>query len=100
MPICTQREADGIDVYFLNHPDSSLYKNITLAGTVVEIFQTVRPGGATPTGQHVQKILKPYLERYEKNPETTKPIHIVITDGEPTDDVEAPISRQPRSWTS
>ncbi|KAF2622470.1 hypothetical protein BU25DRAFT_209289 [Macroventuria anomochaeta] len=91
-PICTERDADGIDIFFLNHPDSSLYKNVTTAGTVIEIFQTVRPGGATPTGQRLQKILKPYLQRYEKNPETTKPINvIVITDGEPSDDVEAPI---------
>jgi uncharacterized protein YegL len=91
-PICTQRDADGIDVYFLNHPDSSLYKNISTAGTVVEIFQTVRPSGATPTGQRLNKILKPYLKRYERNPEHTKPMNvIVITDGEPSDDVESPI---------
>jgi uncharacterized protein YegL len=91
-PICTQRDADGIDIYFLNHPDSSMYKNIVSPSTVVEIFQTVRPSGATPTGQRLQKILKPYLQRYENNPESTKPINIiVITDGEPTDDVEAPI---------
>ncbi|KAF1844344.1 uncharacterized protein K460DRAFT_290836 [Cucurbitaria berberidis CBS 394.84] len=91
-PICTQRDADGIDIYFLNHPDSSLYKNIKTAGTVVEIFQTVRPGGATPTGQRLNKILRPYLQRYERAPETTKPINIiVITDGEPSDDVESPI---------
>jgi uncharacterized protein YegL len=91
-PICTQRDADGIDIYFLNHPDSSLYKNITTAGTVVEIFQTVRPSGTTPTGQRLNKILKPYLQRYEKNPDSTKPINvIVITDGEPSDDVESPI---------
>jgi uncharacterized protein YegL len=91
-PICVQRDADGIDIYFLNHLDSSLYKNISTAGTVVEIFQTVRPSGATPTGQRLNKILKPYLQRYEKNPETTKPINIiVITDGEPSDDVESPI---------
>jgi uncharacterized protein YegL len=91
-PICTQRDADGIDVYFLNHPDSSLYKNISTAGTVVEIFQTVRPGGATPTGQRLNKILKPYLKHYQESPDTTKPINIiVITDGEPSDDVESPI---------
>jgi uncharacterized protein YegL len=91
-PICTQRDADGIDVYFLNHPDSSLYKNISTAGTVVEIFQTVRPSGATPTGQRLNKILKPYLQRYERDPENTKPMNvIVITDGEPSDDVESPI---------
>jgi uncharacterized protein YegL len=91
-PICTQRDADGIDIYFLNHPDSTMYKNVTSAGTVIEIFQSVRPSRATPTGQRLSKILRPYLQRYEKNPETTKPINIiVITDGEPSDDVESPI---------
>lgn len=91
-PICTQRDADGIDIYFLNHPDSTMYRNVTSAGTIIEIFQSVRPGGATPTGQRLHKILKPYLERYEKHPESTKPINIiVITDGVPTDDVESPI---------
>ncbi|KAF3040163.1 hypothetical protein E8E11_001387 [Didymella keratinophila] len=91
-PICTERDADGIDIYFLNHPDSSIYTNVTAANTVIDIFQTVRPGGATPTGQRLQKILKPYLQRYENDPETTKPINvIIITDGEPSDDVEAPI---------
>ncbi|KAL6705653.1 hypothetical protein ACN47E_006600 [Coniothyrium glycines] len=91
-PICTERDADGIDIYFLNHPDSSLYKNVTTASTVVEIFQTVRPSGATPTGQRLNKILKPYLQRYERSPDATKPINIiVITDGEASDDVESPI---------
>jgi uncharacterized protein YegL len=91
-PICTERDADGIDIYFLNHPDSSLYQGIKSASTVVEIFQTVRPSGATPTGQRLHKILKPYLQRYEHAPDTTKPINIiVITDGEPSDDVESPI---------
>ncbi|KAF1996349.1 hypothetical protein P154DRAFT_443631 [Amniculicola lignicola CBS 123094] len=91
-PICTTRDADGIDIYFLNHPDSSVYKNVTSAGTVVEIFQTVRPGGGTPTGQRLNQILRPYLARYQQAPETTKPINIIIiTDGEPSDDVESPI---------
>jgi uncharacterized protein YegL len=91
-PICVQRDADGVDIYFLNRKDDPMYKNITSAGTVVEIFQTVRPGGATPTGQKLNQILKPYLQRYEKDPERTKPMNvIVITDGEPSDDVESPI---------
>jgi uncharacterized protein YegL len=91
-PICTQRDADGVDIYFLNHPDSPLYKNVKLASTVIEIFQTVRPNKSTPTGQRLNKILKPYLRRYKENPETTKPINIiVITDGAPSDDVESPI---------
>ncbi|EDU43521.1 von Willebrand factor [Pyrenophora tritici-repentis] len=90
-PICTERDKDGIDIYFLNHPDSSIYKNITRASTIIEIFQTVRPSGYTPTGQRLNQILKPYLKRYEKN-DKIKPINIiVITDGAPSDDVESPI---------
>lgn len=89
-PICTQRDADGIDIFFLNHPNT--FKNVTNAGTVVEIFQSVRPSGVTPTGQRLDQILKPYLKRYERAPNTTKPINIiVITDGVPTDDLESPI---------
>jgi uncharacterized protein YegL len=91
-PICTQRDADGIDIYFLNHPDSSVYKNVKSASNIIEIFQTVRPGGGTPTGQRLNQILRPYLKEYEKRPDHTKPINIiVITDGEPSDDVESPI---------
>ncbi|KAK1910259.1 hypothetical protein P3342_006532 [Pyrenophora teres f. teres] len=90
-PICTERDKDGIDIYFLNHPDSSIYKNVTSASTIIEIFQTVRPSGYTPTGQRLNHILKPYLKRYEKN-DKIKPINIiVITDGAPSDDVESPI---------
>lgn len=91
-PICTERDADGIDIYFLNHPDSPLYKNVQTASTVVEIFQSVQPSGSTPTGQRLSGLLRPYLHRYEQTPDTTKPINIiVITDGEPSDDVESAI---------
>jgi uncharacterized protein YegL len=91
-PICASHDADGIDIYFLNRPDSRQYMNVSRASTVVEIFQTVRPYGGTPTGQKLNSILKPYLQRYEASPNTTKPVNIiVITDGAPTDDVESPI---------
>jgi uncharacterized protein YegL len=90
-PICTQRDADGIDIYFLNHPDSSLYKNVTSASTIIEIFQTVRPSGGTPTGQRLNKILKSYIRRFERD-QSIKPMNvIVITDGVPSDDVESVI---------
>ncbi|KAH6872798.1 hypothetical protein BKA58DRAFT_382774 [Alternaria rosae] len=90
-PICTKRDADGIDIYFLNHPDSSIYKNVTSAGTVIEIFQTVRPRGATPTGQRLNKILESYLQRFMLD-KTIKPMNIiVITDGVPSDDLETHI---------
>jgi uncharacterized protein YegL len=91
-PICTAHDRDGIDIYFLNTKDSDFHHNVTSAGTVREIFQTVRPGGGTPTGQRLNSILKPYLRRFEAHPDTVKPINIIcITDGEPSDDVESPL---------
>ncbi|TLD27692.1 Importin subunit beta-2 [Venturia nashicola] len=90
-PICVAHDADGIDIYFLNEKDNAWYHNITSAATVSEIFSAVRPRGGTPTGQRLNQILKPYLARLTANPET-KPLNIiVITDGEPSDDVESPI---------
>jgi len=91
-PICVAHDADGIDIHFLNAKDSPLFSNVTSANTVRDIFRSVRPQGGTPTGQRLNQILKPYLRQYEAEPDTTKPINIiVITDGEPSDDVESPI---------
>jgi len=91
-PICTAHDADGIDLYFLNAPDSEWYHNITTASTVSEIFSAVRPRGSTPLGSKLNRILRPYLQRYERHPESTKPINIIIvTDGEPSDDPESVI---------
>ncbi|KAF2138113.1 uncharacterized protein K452DRAFT_234909 [Aplosporella prunicola CBS 121167] len=91
-PICTAHDADGIDIFFLNHPDNQYYHNVTLPSTVTEIFSTVRPMGGTPTGQRLNQILKPYLARVIADPDNTKPLNIiVITDGEPSDDVESVI---------
>jgi uncharacterized protein YegL len=91
-PICVAHDADGIDIHFLNTKNSPFFSNVTSAATVREIFSSVRPYGGTPTGQRLNQLLKPYLRRYEANPETTKPLNIiVITDGEPSDDVESPI---------
>lgn len=101
-PICTAHDADGIDVYFLNHksgeaggPDkpSGGYNNIKDAEQVQRLFERVRPSGATPTGTRLQHILKPYvasLTRRPNNMESIKPVNIiVITDGCPTDDPES-----------
>ncbi|KAI9817551.1 MAG: hypothetical protein M1827_001163 [Pycnora praestabilis] len=91
-PICTAHDADGVDLYFLNHPDNVEYKNITTTIAVEQIFSTVRPMGGTPTGIRLNNILKPYLREYESKPDTTKPLNIiVITDGVPSDDVESVI---------
>ncbi|MCJ1249094.1 hypothetical protein MMC30_006316 [Trapelia coarctata] len=92
-PICTQHDADGIDIYFLNHPDSPNYQHITSAASIEGIFQNVRPMGGTPTGSRLNAILKPYLKLVEtKGADAVKPLNIiVITDGVPSDDVESVI---------
>ncbi|KIV81369.1 hypothetical protein PV11_03560 [Exophiala sideris] len=100
-PVCTAHDADGIDIYFLNHrnPNSHLggYTNVTTTQGVQNLFQSVRPLGGTPTGTRLNQILKPYLvevaaslERQAHGHEATvKPLNIiVITDGVPSDDVE------------
>lgn len=86
-PICTSHDADGIDIHFLNHQHS--HENVTSASKVQEIFQTVRPGGATPIGRVLDRILRTHNKMYARAPENTKPINVIcITDGVPTDDVE------------
>ena len=91
-PICVAHDSDGIDIYFLNAKASPHFRNVTSAATVREIFSTVRPQGGTPTGQRLNQILAPYLRRCQANPDNTKPLNIiVITDGEPSDDVESVI---------
>ena len=57
------------------------------------IFASVHPRGGTPTGTRLNAILKPYLSRVEsKGSDAVKPLNIiVITDGQPSDDVESVI---------
>ena len=91
VPICAARDQDGVDIHFLNHPDSSEYKNLKSAEDVMSIFRSVRPSGGTPTGIRLHHILKKYLaeaERQGKNlEENMKPMNIiVITDGAAGDD--------------
>lgn len=103
-PICTSRDPDGIDVYFLNHKSDAPaipskgsaaggYRGISDAADVHRLFSAVRPRGATPTGTTLRKILKPYVQLCEEksnNIESVRPINIiVITDGAASDDVES-----------
>lgn len=103
-PIVTKHDADGIDLYFLNHKSTDAgapangiapggYRGIKRAATVNEIFDRVRPYGGTPTGTRVHNILKPYLAKLEavmKEGKEMKPLNlIVLTDGVPSDDVES-----------
>ncbi|KAM3508792.1 hypothetical protein MY11210_006578 [Beauveria gryllotalpidicola] len=84
VPICTAHDADGIDLYFLNHrspapPSSSSssspppgkarggYYNIRSAAAVSAIFRSVGPPcGVTPTGRRLEAILAPYLAGLEE----------------------------------
>ena len=94
-PICTTHDKDGIDIYFLNNKDDASYKNITRTDQVQRIFNTVRPGGGTPTGTKLNAILRPYLADLNTRSheiENIKPLNIiVITDGVPSDDPESVI---------
>lgn len=88
-PICTAHDADGIDIYFLNH--KSIYTNVSDLYAVESIFNSVTPSGATPTGNRLYGILNPYVQALQKL-HTKKPLNIiVITDGAATDDPESVI---------
>jgi len=103
-PICTNHDADGIDVYFLNHLSTAAadfragkagggYYGVTEPAAVERLFASVRPGGGTPTGTRLHHILKAYMQALTNasgGPEAIKHINIiVITDGVPSDDVES-----------
>ncbi|KAL2822318.1 hypothetical protein BDW59DRAFT_149473 [Aspergillus cavernicola] len=104
-PICTHYDADGIDIYFLNHRNQQTstagtadgYKNVLDASGVREIFKSVSPSGATPVGTRLHHILKPYLSNLstltaQGREAELKPLNIiVITDGVFTDDAESVI---------
>lgn len=105
VPICVERDEDGVDVYFLNHktPDrgdasrgaaGTGYRSLRDAKLVTDLFTVVRPSQATPTGIRLDHILRAYLSHYESRVRSTggdvysvRPINlIVITDGQPTDE--------------
>lgn len=106
LPTILSHDKDGIDIFFLNHVSSDLgdakagiapggYRNVASAADVERIFKAVKPGGGTPTGQRCRSILKPYLTLLESEAkkgkiDEVKPINVLaITDGVPSDDVEA-----------
>lgn len=97
-PICTQHDRDGIDVYFFNAKDKPEYHNVTSATAVDNIFRSVSPGGGTPTGARLKKILDPYLQKLQRKGaghiDEVKPLNIIVlTDGQAHDDPESVIVR-------
>ncbi|KAJ6602300.1 hypothetical protein B0H10DRAFT_662987 [Mycena sp. CBHHK59/15] len=91
-------DSDGIDIYFLNSQKKAL--NMKSSRDVRNIFEKVRPRGATPTGERLDQLLKPRISKLEgaridadgtpRDKETGQVIKrvnfIVITDGEASDD--------------
>ncbi|EXA43131.1 hypothetical protein FOVG_08159 [Fusarium oxysporum f. sp. pisi HDV247] len=71
--ICTSHDPDGVDIYSLNHKSGARgsatqapngYNNIRNPAGVQRLFESVRPSGATPTGNRLQSILNPGLKDY------------------------------------
>jgi len=88
--IAARYDTDGVDMHFLNSPLH--LTNVASAAQVKELFSRVEPSGCTPTGSKLDKILRGYLQRYERGRDDVKPLNIVVlTDGEPTDDPESVI---------
>ncbi|KAF8982632.1 hypothetical protein BDQ17DRAFT_1549163 [Cyathus striatus] len=84
---------DGVDIYFLN--SKQVRKDLNSSQAVYSFFHSVKPGGCTPIGARLDKIVGGYLTDAEatcrKYPDTydeyMKPVvYVVITDGIPTDD--------------
>ncbi|KKA29793.1 hypothetical protein TD95_004809 [Thielaviopsis punctulata] len=110
-PICTAHDADGIDLYFLNHRNPATatappgkapggYYGLTRAADIRRIFHAVQPRSTTPTGKRLQSILAPYQRLLAQHvaaagmvtDDDVQPINvIVLTDGRPTDDVDGVI---------
>lgn len=111
VPICTEYDLAGIDIYFLHNRNPAAastsggaYTNITTPEHVEQIFNSVHPQGDTPTAARLNDILTPYLKHFgthhlrgsaevniARNP-IIRPLNIiVITDGLPSDDVESVI---------
>ncbi|KAJ8079829.1 hypothetical protein PM082_016653 [Marasmius tenuissimus] len=84
---------DGVDLFFINN--MTFRKNIRTRNEVVNLFNSIYPDGATPTGARLKRVLDEYIPLVEqrlRTQSTVKPVNIiVITDGDPTDDVESVI---------
>ncbi|KAL9117200.1 MAG: hypothetical protein Q9187_006265 [Circinaria calcarea] len=101
IPTCVKHGKNGVDIYFLNHPDNSEYKRLKRPEDVEAIFKTVQPRGGTPTGTRLNHLIRDFFAECKKNGCCVKDSAnweeqrarniIVITDGEPSDDVESVI---------
>ncbi|KAL0950081.1 hypothetical protein HGRIS_010084 [Hohenbuehelia grisea] len=91
-------DADGIDLYFLNHTSNEESgRNLRSGAEVRKLFESVRPRGMTPIGDRLEALIRPYLDTIEKAEKegtlrSIKPVNfLVITDGVASDDPESVI---------
>lgn len=98
--IATNYDVDGINVHFINDMDSGI--GLKSSAQVSQLFSRVKPRGGTNLGRKLELLTSIYMEKIERaNKEggmmqvmqTCKPVnYVIITDGQPTDDVEGPIT--------
>lgn len=93
--LASNYDDDGVDVYFLNSEKS--LEGTRDANEVMDIFDSIEPSGATPTGTRLELLLLDYMDAIENykekkiGPEPKPRNYIIITDGSPTDDPESVI---------
>ncbi|KAI2628509.1 hypothetical protein GGR54DRAFT_346979 [Hypoxylon sp. NC1633] len=113
-PICTERDRNGIDIYFVNHhprgyhiygligreTDRAGYRHIgQVTGTpemrdnVTGIFQSVKPGGKCRLGHRLAQILDKYMRDYHwcvrgkgMRGDAVVPLNIIVITAGVTDD--------------
>ncbi|WWC92752.1 uncharacterized protein L201_007711 [Kwoniella dendrophila CBS 6074] len=97
--IAARYDQDGIDIQFLNSKKQG--NGMRTGNQVMQLFESVKPNGFTPTGQRLEDILREYMISLEKSSRGStmfgrnaaiKPMNlIIITDGAPSDDPESVI---------
>ncbi|KAI1371096.1 hypothetical protein F4677DRAFT_457424 [Hypoxylon crocopeplum] len=113
-PICTERDPDGIDIYFVNHhprgyymyaalgldQDRSGYKHIgqatgslAMCDNVAGIFNRVKPHGKCKLGHRLSYILNRYVRDYAWSAQRAghtgpivKPLNLIVISAGDTDD--------------
>ncbi|THU91883.1 hypothetical protein K435DRAFT_758648 [Dendrothele bispora CBS 962.96] len=99
--IASKYDENGIDIHFMNNQEVG--ENLKDVNQVMELFEKVRPRGATPLGETLRRVIMPYIRqldnvertRGQEAMEKIKPVnYIVITDGAPTDDSTEDVIRQ------
>lgn len=69
--VCTNGDAEGIDLYFVNHANRENghggYREIKSADRVLEVFENVKQDGFEPAENRLWHILSSYIQKLEDN---------------------------------